>query len=45
MDAGLAVESIVDQGSKFTLVLPVRDAAAAAPARASAETEVSELRS
>jgi signal transduction histidine kinase len=27
MDAGLAVESVVDQGSKFTLILPIRDEA------------------
>ena len=26
MEAGLAVESVVDQGSTFTLILPVRDA-------------------
>ena len=25
MEAGLAVESVVDQGSTFTLILPVRD--------------------
>jgi len=28
MDAGLAVESVVDQGSVFTLILPVKDSAA-----------------
>jgi hypothetical protein len=25
MEAGLAVESVVDQGSLFTLILPVRE--------------------
>jgi hypothetical protein len=25
MDAGLAVESVVNQGSRFTLILPVRE--------------------
>jgi len=31
MDAGLAVESVVDQGSVFTLILPVKDSAAREP--------------
>jgi signal transduction histidine kinase len=31
IEAGLAVESVVDQGSVFTLILPVKDASSAAP--------------
>jgi len=44
MDAGLAVESTVDQGSKFTVVLPVRDTVGAPEARESLKSEVSEAR-
>jgi signal transduction histidine kinase/ligand-binding sensor domain-containing protein len=39
MGAGLAVESIVDRGSTFTLILPVRDL----PAEAPVETHATEL--
>jgi signal transduction histidine kinase len=35
MGAGLAVESVVDQGSTFTLIIPVRDL----PVDATSETK------
>jgi signal transduction histidine kinase len=31
MDAGLAVESVVDQGSVFTLILPMKDSSPDTP--------------